>query len=97
MCACQKLLLCLALVVLTGMAFGQEPSLGEVARQQRKMLASKPANTSARVVTNEDIPERPDAGDDAAKGNDADKLEPSHESDSSSGPESKPAQSAEKW
>ena len=93
----QKLLLCLAALVLTGMAFAQEPSLGDVARAQRKKQASKPPNATAKVVTNEDIPERPDAGEDAAKEGDAYQPEPSHESDSRGSSESKPSQSAEQW
>jgi hypothetical protein len=93
----QRLLLCLAALVLTGLAFGQEPSLGDVARQQRKKQASKPANASAKVVTNEDIPEHPDAGEDSARVSDVDKPEPSPESNFSGSSESKPAQSAGQW
>jgi len=87
----------LGVVLLTGLAFGQEPSLGDVARQSRNNQASKPGHAAAKVVTNEDIPERPDAADDSPTTDAADKPEDSRNEGSSASSESKPRQSAEQW
>jgi hypothetical protein len=40
--------------------YGQSPSLGEVARQTRQKQSSK-GDAAKKVITNEDIPESPDA------------------------------------
>jgi hypothetical protein len=93
---CQKLFLALLMLLLAGLAFGQEPSLGDVARQQRRKQASKPANP-AKVVTNEDIPERPDAPEDSSKTRDADAGEEPKEEHSSAASEARKAESAEEW
>jgi hypothetical protein len=58
--------LCKVAIVIAGVliapCFGQ--SLGDIAKQQRDKQA-KTANTSRKVVTNEDIPESPDASNEA--------------------------------
>ena len=55
------LLFSLALLSVSTFAIGQEPSLGDVARQERKRQASKAANSAVKIVTNEDISSRPEA------------------------------------
>jgi hypothetical protein len=92
-----KLLLVMAMLLLAGLAFGQEPSLGDVARQQRRKQLSKTANTSVKVVTNEDIPERPDTGEDSSKISDADKTEELKDEHSSGASEPRKGESAEQW
>lgn len=47
------------LLWLSAMCFGQ--SLGDIARQQRQKQRAKDASSPGKVVTNEDIPESPDA------------------------------------
>lgn len=93
----RRLLLVSAMLLLAGFAFGQEPSLGDVARQQRRKQLSKPANAAVRVVTNEDIPERPDASADPSKESDGDKGEEPKEEHSSAASEPRKAESAAEW
>jgi hypothetical protein len=50
-------LICLA------MALSYAQSLGDVAREQRQKQAAKKARTTPKVLTNEDLPEHPDAGE----------------------------------
>ena len=54
------------LFLLAGVSYGQ--SLGDVAREQRQKQQAKDKDTPAahKVVTNEDIPESPEASNDAA-------------------------------
>ncbi len=55
------------LFLFTCASYGQ--SLGDVAREQRQKRQAKDPKTAAKVVTNDEIPESPDAGstsDDAA-------------------------------
>ena len=92
-----KLLLVLATLLLPALAFGQEPSLGDVARQQRRKQLSKTANASAKVVTNEDIPARPDAGEDSSKTSDAAKSEAAKDEHFSGASEPGKTQTAEQW
>ena len=94
---CQKLFLALLTLLLAGLAFGQEPSLGDVARQQRRKQVSKPANSAAKVVTNEDIPERPDAPEDSSKISDPDKGEEAKDEHASGASQPRKGESAEQW
>jgi hypothetical protein len=92
----RKLFLAPAMLLLAGLSFGQEPSLGDVARQQRKKQVSKPANASVKVVTNEDVPERADGGEAPSKASDGDKGEEPGEH-SSAASEPRKGKSAEEW
>jgi hypothetical protein len=71
--------------------------LGDVARQQRAKHSSKTAKTSPKVVTNEDLPERPadesEAVQDGAKDNEQDSTQPN----SSRISQSPSGHSAEEW
>ncbi len=51
----------LALIYLCSLCFGQ--SLGDIAREQRQKEKAKPAQAKAKVVTNEDLPDRGNSAD----------------------------------
>lgn len=60
--ACKKFIVLTGMVVwLSAAGFGQ--SLGDIAREQRQKQQEK--KTASKVVTNEDIPEHPEANDSA--------------------------------
>ncbi len=69
-------------------SYGQ--SLGDVAREQRQKQAAKAANHPPKVITNEDIPESPEASSNEPSDN------AEHET-SSSHPASSGSKSAEQW
>ena len=50
---------CTILVLISGGSHGQ--SLGDVAREQRQKQQTKDPKAAAKVVTNDEIPESPDA------------------------------------
>jgi hypothetical protein len=78
------------------LAFGQQTSLGDVARQQRNKQKAKATNSVSKVVTNEDLPKHPDSETDSAMKDDA---KDEHTGDPSSAKASRRAegQSAEQW
>jgi hypothetical protein len=82
-----KITLCfpVLLVLLAGTSYGQ--SLGDVARQQRQKQQAKETPAAHKVVTNEDIPESPEASS-----NDDPSAESSAPTASSAG-----KKSAEQW
>jgi hypothetical protein len=94
---CQRILWCLAILVSAAVAFGQQPSLGDVARQQRKKQAAKPANAATKIVTNEDMPARPVSEDDVTKDAAEEKHESSPERDNSESSQPGNRRSAEEW
>jgi hypothetical protein len=52
----------LAMVLLSaGVLFAQETSLGDLGRQQRSKQKAKSGMSAARVITDDDMPKRPDA------------------------------------
>jgi hypothetical protein len=57
------------IVALACVSYGQE-SLGDVARQQRQKQQAKDPKAAPKVVTNEEIPESPDASATSANDND---------------------------
>lgn len=87
----------MAILVLAAVAFGQEPSLGDVARQQRKKQAAKPANRVTKIVTNEDMPARADTADEVVKDRAQEKSDSLPEQDSSSSSQPGNGHSAEEW
>lgn len=76
----RKSMLCLAVLFLVGIGYGQ--SLGDVAREQR---AKQQPKAAPKVITNEDIPESPEADSDSGKQPD------------SVGKPSSPRRSAQQW
>jgi hypothetical protein len=86
-----KITLCfpVLLVLLAGTSYGQ--SLGDVARQQRQKQQAKETPAAHKVVTNEDIPESPEASSNDAPSDDS--------SGESSAPTASSAgkKSAEQW
>lgn len=93
----QEIILMLALLLVAGYTTAQEPSLGDVAREQRAKQASKTAKRSARIVTNEDIPERPAAESDAVPDSGQDQDQNSTDKNASSMPLAPSGHSAEEW
>jgi hypothetical protein len=93
----QRILWCLVILASAAVAFGQEPSLGDVARQQRKKQAAKPANAATKIVTNEDMPARPVSEDDVTKDAAEEKHEGSPERDNSESSQPGNRRSAEEW
>lgn len=82
------------------LAYAQDsPSMGDVARQARQQKQSKdaqskaaPASKSSKVITNDEIPESPEAADGASTSQDGGPAETSAPSTSGG-----PKQSAEQW
>lgn len=82
------------------LAYAQDsPSMGDVARQARQQKQSKdaqskaaPASKSSKVITNDEIPESPEAADGASTSQDEGPAETSAPSTSGG-----PKQSAEQW
>lgn len=52
-------------ISMAALSYGQ--SLGDVAREQRQKEAAKKAQTTRKVLTNEDLPEHPDADDSVSR------------------------------
>jgi hypothetical protein len=80
-----------------GVLFGQEASLGDLGRQERSKQKAKSARTAAKVVTDDDLPKRPDAPMQSDNAKEDEKDERARNRDSR---ESSPAlngQSAEYW
>ncbi len=92
-----KLLFCLAILALTTIAFAQEPSLGDVARQERKRQASKPANTASKVVTDEDMPSHPEAEDLTAQPGSDEEDAATGQANGSSTSEPRAGHTAQEW
>jgi hypothetical protein len=86
-----------AVLILTSLAVGQEPSLGDVARQQRSKQKAKPTTNASRVFTNEDLPKRPDAAEDDSKAREEAKDEHSLHDYSAASKQPARGQSAEQW
>jgi predicted RNase H-like nuclease (RuvC/YqgF family) len=72
-------------ISMAALSYGQ--SLGDVAREQRQKEAAKKAQTTPKVVTNDDLPEHPDA----------DQSSSSSEQNSESAASSTDKKSAEQW
>jgi hypothetical protein len=91
----QKISFSVAVLLAAELAFGQEASLGDVARQQRNRQKAKPTNTVSKVMTNEDLSKHPDSETDSATKDTKDE----HTGDQRSAKSSRPAagQSAEHW
>jgi hypothetical protein len=86
----------LAMVLLSaGVLFAQETSLGDLGRQQRSKQKAKSGMSAARVITDDDMPKRPDAPmqSENAKEDEKDERAPNRDSRSPA-PNS---QSAEYW
>jgi len=86
----------LAMVLLSaGVLFAQETSLGDLGRQQRSKQKAKSGRSAARVITDDDMPKRPDAPmqSENAKEDEKDERAPNRDSRSPA-PNS---QSAEYW
>jgi len=86
----------LAMVLLSaGVLFAQETSLGDLGRQQRSKQKAKSGRSAARVVTDDDMPKRPDGPmqSENAKEDEKDERAPNRDSRSPA-PNS---QSAEYW
>ena len=86
----------LAMVLLSaGVLFAQETSLGDLGRQQRSKQKAKSGMSAARVITDDDMPKRPDAPmqSENAKEDEKDEGAPNRDSRSRA-PNS---QSAEYW
>ena len=86
----------LAMVLLSaGVLFAQETSLGDLGRQQRSKQKAKSGRSAARVITDDDMPKRPDAPvqSENAKEDEKDEGAPNRDSRSRA-PNS---QSAEYW
>jgi len=86
----------LAMVLLSaGVLFAQETSLGDLGRQQRSKQKAKSGMSAARVITDDDMPKRPDAPmqSENAKEDEKDERAPNRDSRSRA-PNS---QSAEYW
>jgi hypothetical protein len=86
----------LAMVLLSaGVLFAQETSLGDLGRQQRGKQKAKSGMSAARVITDDDMPKRPDAPmqSENAKEDEKDERAPNRDSRSPA-PNS---QSAEYW
>ncbi len=66
-----KIGVCFPLVFLLLACVSQAQSLGDVARQQRQKQQTKEPNATHKVVTNDEIPESPDASADSSDNADA--------------------------
>jgi hypothetical protein len=61
-----KIETCLSAVLFLLACLSHAQSLGDVARQQRQKQQAKDANATHKVVTNDEIPESPDASGDSS-------------------------------
>ena len=86
----------LAMVLLSaGVLFAQETSLGDLGRQQRSKQKAKSGMSAARVITDDDMPKRPDAPMQSENAKEDEKDERAPNRDSRSRPPN--SQSAEYW
>lgn len=88
----------LAMVLLSAaVIWGQEASLGNVARQQRSRHKANQASSATRVITDDDMPKRPDRVVESDKAKEDEKDEHAPDRDSRESFQAPNGQSAEQW